>query len=166
MTYHLHKPTGKFLKDCLHTAEEIMHKKQFTAKQADVRSIVKATGEAFGSDSAENKSAVQASLAEKEPVDRDAEPDVGEAYLMYELGKIKVDAYEYHAAAVIARDRGDTVTIEVLGGVTAATKRSETGTFRMYSPGEPFHSVWARYFQKPVTIVISPGEAMEEDGND
>jgi hypothetical protein len=157
VTYFRYEPSGKFLKDCLHTAEEIMHQKKFKAEEDEVRSIVKATGAAFGAETAANKSAVMKSLKGDELVNEDAAPDVGEAYLIYETGQQEEGHYEYHAAAVVARDGDDTVTIEVLGGENAAKARTSRGKYSMYSTDESFHAFWKKDFANPVTIVIRPG---------
>lgn len=147
--------TGKFVKDCLHTAEEINAGKEL--KPGNVTSKVAGTSVAFGED---DKSNIQ--LAKRCAVDDAAAPTVGQAYAIVNTAWPKGATSPYHAAAVVAVDGDDRITVEVFASMSDGRRTEQHPPFAMYSTGSgtlpKFHSHWvAQYFKTNAnTIVIEP----------
>ena len=142
----------KFLKDCLHTAEEINADKEL--KKGGVQSKVSGTASAFGDSDAEN-----IRLATAHASDDAAAPNVGQAYVIVNKKWPGGAGYPYHAAAVAATDGNDRVTLEVFAGTTDASRRSTYGTYSMYTTGggsgDKFHTYWKdNYFKADVATVV------------
>ena len=153
-TYTQHAPVRQFLRDCLHTAEEIIWNQALATGQ--IRSKVGATP--FGNSHDENIALVNA-LRAQAGVNRNASPDTGQAYAL--VSTIADSTYPYHAGGVLATDGEDRVTVEVFAGADDArdNQRQEPGTFRMYSmtAGETFHDMWCDgvfAYTNPVTVVL------------
>lgn len=154
-TYNAYAPQRQFLRDCLHSAEEIIH--EGTLDTGQVRSKVAGVHPdlRFGVDDAKNISAAQAHHANEA-----ATPAIGQAYVI--VATDNKATYPYHAAAVAAQDGQDQVTIEIFARETDASRRNATGTFDMYTIGDAnlsFHGRWKtlELFGKgsaPLTIVI------------
>ena len=174
-TYRKWVPTMGFLRDCLHTAEEVIHGRQLAlgwVAEADameehdlsgVYSKVRDTKTLFGVGEDENiAAAVEVAKRSKtgpKPVNALADPAVGQAFVMVDR-KPPPDAvaYPYHAAGVIARDGRDTVTLEMFARERVDATQEERGQqlpeFQMYGPEQTFHATWKGYYQDPVTFVI------------
>jgi hypothetical protein len=129
----------KFFKDCLHTAEEI--NKHDEMKTGGVQSKVSGTSSAFGASDPEN-----IRLATAHASDDAAAPAVGQAYVIVNKKWPKGPEYPYHAAAVVATDGNDRVTLEVFAGTRDASRRNTYGKYSMYATGggsgNKFHSHW------------------------
>jgi hypothetical protein len=147
-----------FLKDCLHTAEEIMAGKTFNYEKGGIRSQSRDSKEAIGVSDAENQRIALALAQAGGSVDANADPAAGEAYLIVEVGAFKT--YPYHAAGVVAVDGTDRVTLEMFAGTRDAkdSERKFPGKFEMYdgSAGQSFHGTYANAFTTPTTIVLRP----------
>lgn len=143
----------KFLKDCLHTAEEI--NKNDELKTGGVQSKVSGTTEAFGASDAANITAASSYAS-----DDAAAPAVGQAYVIVNKKWPKGPKYPYHAAAVVATDGNDRVTLEVFAGTSDASARNTYGKYSMYATGggsgDKFHSYWKDNFfgADSATVVI------------
>ena len=87
-----------------------------------------------------------------------AAPSVGESYAIVQSTPIKDDCY-YHAAAVVAIDGSDHITLEVFGH-TGAGARNEAGQYHIYNSdptkGLSFHDKWSKTFtSNAITIAIT-----------
>lgn len=168
VSYNAFDPQQFFLHDCLHTAEEVMYRGQLPLGADRSKVVVKpkttrtrkiiGKPTKFGEGKAENMRAAQDNRK-----DCDADPVIGQAYVIVSLDP--KSKYPYHAAAVVAKDGDDTVTLEVIAGNQDAKQkdRSAPGHFYMYTIGDlanSFHAKWSGlgYFGrlKPCTIVIEP----------
>ena len=146
-----------FLKDCLHTAEEIMAGKTFSYEKGGIRSQSRDSKEAIGVSDAKNQRIALALAKGGGSVDAGADPAAGEAYLIVEVGALKT--YPYHAAGVVAVDGTDRVTLEMFAGTQDAkdSERKFPGKFEMYGSGaQSFHNTYAGAFTTPTTIVLRP----------
>jgi hypothetical protein len=154
-TYYRWEGSTNFLKDCLHTAEEIMANKTFSYEKGAIHSQSRDSSKDIGVDDSTNKSIASTLSSGKGKVDDKADPAAGEAYLIVETGTVK--SYPYHAAAVVAVDGTDRVTLEMFAGTTDAkdSERKYPGKFAMYGDGkQSFHDAFKDSFSAPVTIVL------------
>jgi hypothetical protein len=164
--YQRYTPSDKFLADCLHTAEEIMHGQRL--KKGEDRSQVSETGRLFGESPEDNWDA--AKEVPKSRQNNNAIPGVGDAYAIVAKNAIDLGdqiGCQYHAAAVVAQDGGDNITLEVFGNPDKKG-RYEKGTYNIYDTDpkskNTFHKVWTGTFGKAaVTISLEQiPEDMEE----
>jgi hypothetical protein len=151
----------KFFKDCLHTAEEIINAKKLEDKSGGPASgdfsKVSSTGTAFGASDAENITA-----AKNAQLDDAANPGLGNAYVIVNTKWTTGGGATspYHAAAVVAVDGNDRITLEVFANTQDAKARNTAGVYGMYATGSgsgsKFHSFWQKqYFGKDsITTVI------------
>ena len=139
-----------FFKDCLHTAEEIINganlEDGFGGPGTGDFSKVSATGETFGVGESENIQVVR-----KNSLGNNANPGLGQAYVIVNTKWPKGVSSPYHAAGVVAVDGNDRITLEVFAGTTHGVTRDQQGTYAMYTTGtgsgDKFHEHWkARYF--------------------
>lgn len=153
--YKAHKHDGLFLKDCLHTAEELINQSELKYASGTY-SRVRGIKLVFGRDEDRNKEYAIREKDKGHPHNEAANPGVGQAYAIVETGSR--GKYPYHAAAVVAKDGDDTVTIEVSAGSKDAKDRNTQGELHMYEigGGKSFHSDCKAIYNKPVTIVIVP----------
>jgi hypothetical protein len=154
--YTEHEPRMEFLRDCLHTAEEIMAQRELELNVTRSQ-VVGSEGGLFGQTRKLN--IANARLVPPEERNAGATPGRGQAYVIVETGKIK--EYPYHAAAVIAEDGDDRVTIEVEAEAQHARQdeRHERGRFEIYSvtdPDQSFHTQHSPEYTRPITVVIEP----------
>jgi hypothetical protein len=153
--YFRYQPLRKFLSDCLHTAEEIIYKQELGL--GEDRTQVEA--EPFGV-SDQSNIRIAKERRGKSNTNEGARPGLEEAYVIVST-KLQ-SKYPYHAAAVVAIDGTDTVTLEVFAGDTDAQQHERTtpGEFKMYSATTSFHSVWSTNAvfaeTNPVTMVLKP----------
>jgi hypothetical protein len=153
--YTQYQPVRKFLRDCLHSAEEIIWNAELDLGQ--VRT--KVGGTRFG-DTEQGNIAIANAQRNAAGANQNASPAVGQGYAL--VSTVPDSKYPYHAAGVLAVDGTDRVTLEVFAGAADAQQddREEPGDFEMYSnaPGQTFHDVWstASVFAgtNPVTVVI------------
>jgi hypothetical protein len=151
-----------FFKDCLHTAEEIINGAQLQTMSGrpatGVFSQISSTGTAFGDTEAGNIKAAQAAK-----LDDAAAPGVGEAYVIVNtkwLDPSNAVRYPYHAAAVVAVDGSDRITVEVSAGARNAAHRNQAGQYQMYTTGSgsgvTFHTHWQKacFGKDSITTVI------------
>ena len=154
-------PSEKFIADCLHTAEEIMSDK--ILETGHIKSQTKDKKTKFGESKDENWSAANLEAQKNE----NANPSVGEAYAIVAdkpraLGQIEC---QYHAAAVVAKDGNDRITLEVFGEPNGGERNSEA-KYSIYTTdvsnlSETFHGRWCSTFeakgeQDPITIALCP----------
>ena len=152
--------SNQFIKDCLHTAEEINAGRDLK-KDANVYSKVAGTSEAFGDTDEGN-----ITLASSHGRDDDtAAPNLGQAYVIINKKWLQETGnYPYHAAAVVAVDGNDRITLEVFANDRRASRRNTRGKYDMYTTGsgggKKFHSHWKsshEYFSDDsATLVIEP----------
>ncbi len=151
-------PESKFIADCLHTAEEIM--KGMKLKEGNINSKEKTTGNDFGVSEKDNwDTAIDVDDKDK---DKKAKPLVGESYLIVEDKARDLGGHimcQYHAAAVVAQDGSDNVTLEVFGSPNTGI-RSAVGRYAVYSTApstkQTFHTIWTGTFPNGVTITLEP----------
>lgn len=164
-TYKKCLPRIQFYQDCLHTAEEIINQ-VYLEPHKGTYSRESITNRVFGQNDEKNKEIAIQSLTTAQAtgaaINDTANPSVGQAYVIVNLDfprwKKKAD-YPYHAAAVVATDGADRVTIEVFAGSTDAASRSIDGNFAMYTVGGSgltFHDAWNYLFKNAITITIKP----------
>lgn len=153
--YRKFKPATKRVLDCLKTAEEIMA--GTTYDDDEVHSQIKGTGGDLGRTFKETTENVKTAAKTLMNIDDDADPGLNEAFMIVETGKKNV--YPYHAAAVVAVDGDDRVTLEVFAGANKAQARNVFGSYNIYSTtnkAQTFHSQWKGGYTKPITIVAKP----------
>lgn len=156
--YIRYEGNRRFLKDCLHTAEEIMGRDSYDYTVGSVRSeTADAPTADIGAGDPQNIVAALNVLATGGGAATNAlaAPNPGQAYMIVETGPVQT--YPYHAAAVVASDGADRVTLEMFAGAREAkeSERQYDGKFAMYGgPGQSFHDEFAGSFNNPVTIVI------------
>jgi hypothetical protein len=151
--YAKYRPERQFVRDCLHSAEEVIAGKALDI--GGVNSKVAGTTDLFGESDQKN-----IKLATTYALNNLAAPNVGQAYVT--VATDPKATYPYHAAAVVAQDVQDQVTIEVFARETDAQARNASGTFDMYTIGDvntSFHGRWKTLDlfgsqSAPVTIVI------------
>lgn len=154
-TYIQHEPVRKFLRDCLHSAEEIIWNGEL-----DLGEIRTKVGNAQFGDSEAGNIAIANAQRNAAGANQHASPAVGQAYAL--VSTVPDSKYPYHAAGVLAVDGNDRVTLEVFAGAEDAQQheREEPGSFEMYAsaPGQTFHDVWSAadvfVHTNPVTVVI------------
>jgi hypothetical protein len=154
-TYHRWEGSMSFLKDCLHTAEEIMGGKTFSYEKGAIHSQSRDSSKDIGESDTKNKSIASDLGQGGGKVNENADPAAGQAFLIVETDKVKT--YPYHAAGVVAVDGTDRVTLEMFAGTTDAkdSERKYPGKFAMYGSGsQSFHDAFKSAFTTPVTIVI------------
>jgi|GEM_PF-3825403 hypothetical protein len=163
--YYRVKSKQKYFKDCLETAEDLITDTYPATISGKVRSKVKYTNEKFGDTNEKNIAAAQ-NYKTRHPDDADAnaKPAFGEAYVIVSLDS--GTEYPYHAAAVIATDGADRVTLEVFASDQHATARTEDGDYHIYTvppatDKTTFHDTWRDnpYLHRagkpaPTTIII------------
>ncbi len=159
-TYFLAKSDHYYFEDCLETAEDLINN-QYPAKiTSTVRSRVKYTNTPFGESEAENQAAAQAyKNGHPNDADANAKPNFGEAYVIVSMDP--KNTYPYHAAAVIATDGTDRLTLEVFATDKDAKKRDRSGSYELYTTAATapkdritFHDKWEEYIKSPITIII------------
>jgi hypothetical protein len=162
--YYRVKSNQKYFRDCLETAEDLITDTYPATIPGTIRSKVKHSNVDFGVSDAANRTAAQ-NYKTNYPADADAKanPAFGEAYVIVSLDARTT--YPYHAAAVIAADGADRVTLEVFASDKHATTRTEDGNYHIYTTAasaagkETFHDTWRsnHYLAgnpAPTTIVI------------
>lgn len=150
------------LEDCLHAAEEIINGVPGELKHGQLHSTIEVTRKRgpgtvtkdFGEDYDPNVDLAQRFAG---PQDTLANPQVSEAFVIIATtpqGRMS----PYHAAAVVARDGNDAVTLETWAGTGQGLPDAD-----MYQVGDrnkSFHGRWSRrYFKRgtnPITVVIGP----------
>ena len=151
-------PSEQFNADCLASAEEIMHEQRI--EQAGVFSREYYHKNNFGDTEEGNWNAARAT--ENHVSNRDVKPNVGEAFAIVreEPRDLGGDIMcQYHAAAVVASDGSDRVTLEVFGNPDGGG-RNVDGTFRVYNTtpdsNNTFHDEWIGTFPNGITIELEP----------
>jgi hypothetical protein len=138
--YHEHRPLHPLLQDCLHAAEEIVNGRGPLREGGDY-SVVAATGVLFGRGARRNIAAARAVRARA--ANRAADAGVGQAFVVVNLDG-RGGPYPYHAAAVVAADGADRVTLEQTRVAAGdRTPRRTSGTTSVYTVGtaQSFHDV-------------------------
>lgn len=155
------------VRDCLHTAEELMQRKTLRPEAGEIYSKEKLTGKDFGDDETEggkplNRVIAEAALAQSpNQVNIFASPQVGEAYAIVRQKAPEAGESPYHAAAVVARDGNDTVTLELSAGDEDGVKRDTAPRFFTQNVGSAdtsFHAQMKRVYGRDtaITIVLQP----------
>lgn len=147
-----YKPAAKFFSDCLRAAEEVMHGKKLRA--GSVKSQEKTSHTAFGNSEADNWSAASNATVTNQHV----KPRVGEGLAIVEDAPIDLGndvVCQYHAAAVVAMDGDDLITLEIFGDPDTG-KRTADAKFSIYV-AKPyskynFHHIWSTVFGDGITI--------------
>lgn len=153
-----YEPSDKFYADCLHTAEEIM--KSSRLNQGGINSKEKTTGTDFGEGIQKNWKVVKG--VDDKDSNENANPGVGNAFAV--VGN-NTHSYtggvlcQYHAAAVVAADGKDRITMEVFGDPDKSN-RTEAAKFSIYDTdpksGNTFHDAWGSRFKNGITVALEP----------
>jgi len=159
-------PARMYMRDCCHTAEEIMASEKL---QQDSRNSYVLNSEGSGYHLSQNVIPFgdygnpnhQASEAQRYysnlqsfasthsgSVDNNASPNIGQAYAVARMNSGAGREYPFHVAAVIAEDDETRVTMEVFATARDANGYNENPNFRMYSTrtgrtNQTFHQTWA-----------------------
>ncbi|WP_317447752.1 DUF4157 domain-containing protein [Streptomyces collinus] len=164
--YHRYSLGGPVLNQCLHVAEEIINNRVNALEHGTDASVIdtysKAKGdreEFFGaaSDGTNRRMARQYPHAKDEA----ANPQVNQAFVIIALKPGDQVMSQFHAAAVVARDGDDCVTLEAFAG---AEEQLEDAAARMYTVNggaDSFHGYWTgeeMYYHgvSATTVVIRP----------
>lgn len=153
-----YEPSDKFYADCLHTAEEIMQQARLV--QGGINSKEKTTGNRFGEGIQKNWNVVKG--VDGMDSNENANPLVGNAFAV--VGN-NTHSYtggvlcQYHAAAVVAVDGTDRITMEVFGNPDKKN-RTEAAKFGIYDTdpmsGHTFHDAWGSQFKNGITVALEP----------
>ncbi len=150
---------GSTTRDCLNTAEEVMHQKQLKPFEEDY-SREKVTGDAFGGSARDNIAAVKKARGQAAgAVDDNAAPGKGEAFVIVREKEVDSGA-RHHAEGVWGSDGNDRLTMHVWSdGSAKAEKRQHTPDFKKYSTNpaadDTFHKSWKDAFGgDPVTTTV------------
>jgi hypothetical protein len=154
--YHEHVPLFAPLQDCLHAAEEIINGRQL--QENGVHSMVPSINRPFGVGDRENvEAATAAGGVQGAAVDIHADPGVGQAFVVVNL-RLAAGSYPYHAAAVVAADGNDRITLEQTRQVADNQTPSRTfGETQIYTVGgaRSFHTKMQEMYPDGRTIVIA-----------
>lgn len=168
-------PSSQFVADCLHTAEEIIHGQQFDYEQEATRSRETTTGGLFGDTEDANWQTAQD--VNDDAKNRNSNPAVGNAYVITAEHPVNISEHDddddeavfcqYHAAAVVATDGADHITLEIFGSPDGADHDTE-GKYSIYNSapdsGLTFHDNWINTFANGITISVEPAPiAVEGD---
>lgn len=165
-TYYAWEPANQFYADCLHTAEEIMAGRNFRLNSG-VRSQVAGTGDAFGDTEEANVAAATRYARSRSPwaTNHDENPHVGQALALVETDyrqgyPANESGFPYHAAAIVARDGADVITLEAWAGRQNARRRNQNGEFSVYEAGNQqlsFYAVHAQSFSAgAIAVILNP----------
>ncbi len=167
-TYYGFVPAQAHLEDCVHCAEEIMNRERLPHGE-DVNSVVVAPQEYdFGEPIDDPQEFAQywqpivnyaTNPANANSVDQHANPQVGQAFAIFPHSPPAGGEFPFHAAAVVATDGDQYITMEHFGGAEDAEVSSPPG-FHIYGQGAAsFHSEYAgAWNQDTSTVVIKPKE--------
>ncbi|MCX5384741.1 DUF4157 domain-containing protein [Streptomyces sp. NBC_00083] len=160
-TYTPYMPSTRFLADCSHTAEEVMHQASLDFEAEQDASAFTSTGQTFGETHGDNVTRAQAHAGSRPPgmTDLDEAPQAGQAFATIEtawMGDVHNDPdnayprgpknWPYHVAAVVATDGGDQITLEQTAGDTNAVPgEGHAGIFDIYQAGHQSKSFHGRY---------------------
>ena len=151
-----YEPSDKFYADCLHTAEEIMNNKRLGSDL--VSSKVQSTGDDFGEGIQKNWSAVKG--VDDKYANENASPGVGDSFAIVGQNRHSYTGgilCQYHAAAVVASDGTDRITMEVFGNPNNLN-RNVDAKFSIYDTDPKskltFHDVWGSSFKNGITVVL------------
>jgi hypothetical protein len=167
-------PTDMFVADCLHTAEEIMHGQQFNYGEEAVRSRETTAHGLFGDSEDANWQTAQG--VNNNAKNLNAAPGIGNAYVITAEHPVNIseedddseDAVfcQYHAAAVVAVDGTDHITLEIFGSPDGAEHDTDA-QYSIYNSapnsGLTFHDNWINTFANGITISVEPAPAQENE---
>lgn len=176
LTY-TYTPEDTFVADCLHTAEEIMHNQRFDYNEGATRSRETTTDGLFGDSKESNWQTAQG--VNDNARNRNAAPALGNAYVITAQNPVNISGLEdddedavfcqYHAAAVVATDGNDHITLEIFGSPDGAEHDTD-GEYSIYNSapdsGLTFHDTWINTFANGITISVEPVPQEEEGDND
>lgn len=165
-----YEPDGKFLADCLHTAEEIMQGEKLA--RGKLRSKAAGSAAIFGSTKSGKGVWDVASDVDKKSANKNADAGMGSAFAIVAPKPLELEGgleCQYHAAAVVASDGTDRITLEVFGD--DRKRRVATAQYNVYDTDptskHTFHDRWTKLFQKGSTTItlcpIGASAASEED---
>jgi hypothetical protein len=155
--------SASFLKDCLHTAEEIMADGPLQFGAGVYSDAV--AGQPFGESDAKNI-ALATALAAGKGVDAAASPALGQSYAIVRQAATIGNQSPYHAAAIVAVDGTDHFTLEQNAGgdgIDADQKTLDTGIYYVYSTndtnGKSFHTRHSPTYANGVTFALKASAA-------
>ncbi|MCC9312299.1 DUF4157 domain-containing protein [Kitasatospora sp. RB6PN24] len=166
-TYNRYWLGGPILLDCLHAAEEIINNRvgqlgwgQGEYSNINITKKGNVVTEAFGvSDSSNRRQARAFAGARNEAAD----PQPGEAFVIVATKPNGTEMSQFHAAAVVARDGQDCVTLEVWSdnGNPPAQGAANAAMYTVADLARSFHSAYGgdgAYFGEvgPITVVVQP----------
>ncbi|MFB7511442.1 eCIS core domain-containing protein, partial [Streptomyces broussonetiae] len=164
-TYNQYWLGGPILLDCLHAAEEIINNQvgqldwgEGEYSTIDIRSRGSVRTEAFGkSDSSNRRQARSFAGARNEAAD----PQPGEAFVIVATKPDGTEMSQFHAAAVVARDGQDCITLEVWSdnGNPPARQAAIAAIYTVADMQRSFHTAYGgedAYFGEvgPITVVV------------
>lgn len=180
--YQSYVPNSKFYADCVQTAEEVMHGRRLALggdEDAPIMSRFSRTGHDFGAGDEGEGGNVEGALEyaagrrgkNSAAANRRERPAVSQAYAMVETAyrsdedeegnrsRIPANAsgFPYHAAAVVAADGDDQITLEQTASTKDAGKRNANGWFSVYRVGDEHLSFYAQQkasFSKGAVAVV------------
>ncbi len=166
--YHYYvDDTGGFVNDCLGLSEKLAMSNPADTGRAEFRAPGSGPGEGkvFGNTYTQNTEiATNGAWYEDEATD----PAIGEAYTIVPTVKPGADPYgnveaPYHAAAVIAKDGTDNITLEADAGVALSRPvfdiydTQPSGT-RIDANSKTFHEVYSTNFTYPRKVTPTSGK--------
>jgi hypothetical protein len=164
--YHQYSLGGDVLNQCLHVAEEIINNRVRDLEHGTDASLIDTHSRRHGERSeffGAAKDATNRRMARefRHAKDEAANPQVNQAFVIVALKPGDREMSQFHAAAVVARDGDDCVTLEAFAG---DEEQLEPAAARMYivNGGEKsFHGYWTgeeMYYEgvSATTVVIRP----------
>lgn len=90
-----------------------------------------------------------------------ADPQVGQAFVIVALKPGNREMSQFHAAAVVAGDGDDCVTLEAFAGATEQLERAAARMYTVNGGADSFHGYWTgdeKYYEgvSATTVVIRP----------
>ncbi|TQF03071.1 DUF4157 domain-containing protein [Kitasatospora acidiphila] len=166
-TYNRYWLGGPILLDCLHAAEEIINNRvgqlgwgEGEYSNIDITKKGNVTTEAFGKSDSSNRRQARAFAGARNEA---ANPQPGEAFVIVATKPNGTEMSQFHAAAVVARDGQDCVTLEVWSdnGNPPAQGAANAAMYTVADLSKSFHNAYGgegAYFGEvgPITVVVRP----------
>ncbi|HLL37219.1 MAG TPA: DUF4157 domain-containing protein [Streptomyces sp.] len=165
-TYHRYSLGGPVLNQCLHVAEEIINNRVRSLEHGVDASVIdtnsKAKGdreEFFGAPKDETNRRMARQF--RHARDEAADPQVNQAFVIVALKPGDREMSQFHAAAVVARDGDDCVTLEAFAGEEEQLEDAAARMYTVNGGGASFHGYWTgdeMYYEgvSATTVVIRP----------
>ncbi|TGZ15386.1 hypothetical protein DV517_03590 [Streptomyces sp. S816] len=165
-TYHRYSLGGDVLNQCLHVAEEIINDRVNQLPHGQYASTIDTHSNKNGDRTeffGQPKDGTNRRMAREFTGARDeaANPQVGQAFVIVALRPGEREMSQFHAAAVVARDGDDCVTLEAFAGTEEQLEPAAARMYTVNGGGDSFHGYWTgeeMYYHgvSATTVIINP----------